>query len=207
MHLPSRQEADRERQVIIMKKDIGLVQAVYPMPVLMVAAYDANGKVNAMNVAWGQICDDDKIILFIGEGKKTWLNIQESKAFTVALADQAHMKEADFFGIASGNKINDKFERTGLHAVKSDKVNAPIIEEFPVVMECELLEFLKTDYVSGIVGRIVNVKAEESVLDEKGKVEVEKTGTIMFDQFKHGYYLTGEKVGMAWNAGAGLMKK
>ena len=207
MHLPSRQEADRERQVIIMKKDIGLVQAVYPMPVLMVAAYDANGKVNAMNVAWGQICDDDKIILFIGEGKKTWLNIQESKAFTVALADQAHMKEADFFGIASGNKINDKFERTGLHAVKSDKVNAPIIEEFPVVMECELLEFLKTDYVSGIVGRIVNVKAEESVLDEKGKVEVEKTGAIMFDQFKHGYYLTGEKVGMAWNAGAGLMKK
>ena len=207
MHLPSRQEADRERQVIIMKKDIGLVQAVYPMPVLMVAAYDANGKVNAMNVAWGQICDDDKIILFIGEGKKTWLNIQESKAFTVALADQAHMKEADFFGIASGNKINDKFERTGLHAVKSDRVNAPIIEEFPVVMECELLEFLKTDYVSGIVGRIVNVKAEESVLDEKGKVEVEKTGTIMFDQFKHGYYLTGEKVGMAWNAGAGLMKK
>ncbi|MBQ1524496.1 MAG: flavin reductase family protein [Firmicutes bacterium] len=190
-----------------MKKDIGLVQAVYPMPVLMVAAYDANGKVNAMNVAWGQICDDDKIILFIGEGKKTWLNIQESKAFTVALADQAHMKEADFFGIASGNKINDKFERTRLHAVKSDKVNAPIIEEFPVVMECELLEFLKTDYVSGIVGRIVNVKAEESVLDEKGKVEVEKTGAIMFDQFKHGYYLTGEKVGMAWNAGAGLMKK
>ena len=207
MHLPSRQDADRERQVIIMKKDIGLVQAVYPMPVLMVAAYDANGKVNAMNVAWGQICDDDKIILFIGEGKKTWLNIQESKAFTVALADQAHMKEADFFGIASGNKINDKFERTGLHAVKSDKVNAPIIEEFPVVMECELLEFLKTDYVSGIVGKIVNVKAEESVLDEKGKVEVEKTGAIMFDQFKHGYYLTGEKVGMAWNAGAGLMKK
>ena len=207
MHLPSRQEAHRERQVIIMKKDIGLVQAVYPMPVLMVAAYDANGKVNAMNVAWGQICDDDKIILFIGEGKKTWLNIQESKAFTVALADQAHMKEADFFGIASGNKINDKFERTGLHAVKSDKVNAPIIEEFPVVMECELLEFLKTDYVSGIVGRIVNVKAEESVLDEKSKVEVEKTGAIMFDQFKHGYYLTGEKVGMAWNAGAGLMKK
>ena len=129
MHLPSRQEAHRERQVIIMKKDIGLVQAVYPMPVLMVAAYDANGKVNAMNVAWGQICDDNKIILFIGEGKKTWLNIQESKAFTVALADQAHMKEADFFGIASGNKINDKFERTGLHAVKSDKVNAPIIEE------------------------------------------------------------------------------
>jgi flavin reductase (DIM6/NTAB) family NADH-FMN oxidoreductase RutF len=105
-----------------MKKDLGLVQAVYPMPVLMVAAYDENRKVNAMNVAWGQICEDDKIILFIGEGKKTWLNIKASKAFTVSLADRDHMKEADFLGIATGNKMEDKFERTGLHAKKSDKV-------------------------------------------------------------------------------------
>lgn len=98
-----------------MKKDLGIVQAVYPMPVLMVAAYDENEKVNVMNVAWGQICDGDKIILFIGEGKKTWLNIKASRAFTVALADEAHMDVADFFGIASGNKISDKFERTRLH--------------------------------------------------------------------------------------------
>lgn len=192
---------------ITMKKDLGLVQAVYPMPVLMVAAYDEKEKVNVMNVAWGQICDMDKIILFIGEGKKTWLNIKESKAFTVALADEAHMDVADFFGIASGNKIDDKFERTGYHAVKSDKVNAPIIEEFPVVMECELLEFLHTDYVDGIVGKIVNVKAEEAVLSDKGKVDPAKLHALMFDQFQNGYYATGAKVGHAWNAGAGLMKK
>ena len=190
-----------------MKKALGLVQAVYPMPVLMVATYDEKGKVNVMNVAWGQICDDDKIILFIGEGKKTWLNIKASRAFTVALADQEHMDAADFFGIASGNKIDDKFERTGYHAVKSDKVNAPIIEEFPVVMECELLEFLHTDSVDGIVGRIVNVKAEEAVLSENGKVDPEKLNALMFDQFQHGYYVTGKKVGKAWNAGAALMKK
>ncbi len=190
-----------------MKKDLGLVQAVYPMPVLMVAAYDENGKVNVMNVAWGQICDDDKIILFIGEGKRTWLNIKASRAFTVALADKAHMDAADFFGIASGNRIDDKFERTGYHAVRSDKVNAPIIEEFPVAMECELLEFLHTDYVDGVVGRIVNVKAEEAVLSENGKVDPEKLNALIFDQFRHGYYVTGEKVGMAWNAGAALMKK
>ena len=132
-----------------MKKDIGAFPAVYPMPVLMVAAYDANEKVNVMNVAWGQICDMDKIILFIGEGKRTWLNIRESRAFTVALADEAHMDVADFFGIASGNKMDDKFERTGYHAVKSDKVHAPIIEEFPLVMECELLEFLESEHVHG----------------------------------------------------------
>lgn len=190
-----------------MKKDLGVVQAVYPMPVLMVAAYDENEKVNVMNVAWGQICDEDKIILFIGEGKKTWLNIKASKAFTVALADEAHMDAADFFGIASGNKINDKFERTGYTAAKSDKVHAPIIEEFPVVMECELLDILDTEYVSGIVGRIVNVKAEEAVLSESGKIDPVKTRALIFDQFQHGYYISGEKVGQAWNAGVGLMKK
>lgn len=190
-----------------MKKDLGLVQAVYPMPVLMVAAYDKDEKVNVMNVAWGQICDEEKIILFIGEGKKTWLNIQESNAFTVSIADEAHVDVADFFGIASGNKMDDKFERTGYHATKSDKVHAPIIEEFPVVMECELLEFLHTDYVDGIVGKIVNVKAEENVLSENGKVDPVKLKALIFDQFQSGYYVTGEKVAQAWNAGAGLMKK
>lgn len=190
-----------------MKKDLGLVQAVYPMPVLIVAAYDENGKVNAMNVAWGQICDEDKIILFIGEGKKTWLNILSSKAFTVSIADCAHMAEADFLGIATGNTMADKFERTGLHTVRSEKVNAPVIEEFPVVMECELLEHLKDEYVSGIVGKIVNVKADEAVLDEEGKVDPAKLNAIMFDQFRSGYYLTGEKAGQAWNAGTPMMRE
>ena len=195
------------KEDIDMKKDLGVIPAVYPMPVLMVAAYDENEKVNVMNVAWGQICGGDKIILFIGEGKKTWLNIKESKAFTVALADVDHVDVADFFGIASGNDMDDKFERTGYHAVKSDKVNAPIIDEFPLAMECELLEFLKSDHVSGIVGKIVNVKAEEAVLDEKGKVDPAELHALMFDQFRNGYYKTGEKAGQAWNAGAYLMKQ
>lgn len=190
-----------------MKKNLGIVPAVYPMPVLMVAAYDENGKVNVMNAAWGQICAEDKIILFIGEGKKTWCNIKSSRAFTVALADEAHMDVADFFGIASGNKMEDKFERTGYHAVMSDKVHAPIIEEFPVVMECELLDFLDTEHVSGIVGKIVNVKAEEAVLSENGKIDPARLHALMFDQFQHGYYTTGSQAGKAWNAGADLMKK
>ncbi|MBQ4298028.1 MAG: flavin reductase family protein [Clostridia bacterium] len=190
-----------------MKKDIGVIPAVYPMPVLMVAAYDKAEKVNVMNVAWGQICDEDKIILFIGEGKRTWLNIKESGAFTVSIADRAHMDVADFFGIASGNKISDKFERTGYHAEKSERVHAPVIEEFPLAMECELLDILDTEYVSGIVGRIVNVRAEESVLDEKGKVDPARLDALIFDQFQSGYYVTGERVGRAWNAGAALMGK
>ncbi len=190
-----------------MKKNLGVLPAVYPMPVLMIGTYDENKKVNVMNAAWGQICDEDKIILFVGEGKKTWLNIKSSKAFTVALADEAHMDVADFFGIASGLRMDDKFERTGYHAVPSDKVNAPIIEEFPLVMECELLEFLHTDHVDGIVGKIVNVKADEAVLNEKGKVDPKKLNAILFDQFQNGYYAIGDKVGSAWNAGVKWMKK
>ena len=190
-----------------MKKDLGVIPAVYPMPVLMVAAYDENEKVNVMNAAWGQICAGDKIILFIGEGKKTWLNIKESKAFTVALADEAHMDAADFFGIATGNKMSDKFERTGYTAIKSEFVNAPIIDEFPVVMECELAEVVETDSFYCIVGKIVNTAAEEKVLSENGKVDPAKLQALIFDQFQHGYYVSGEQVGKAWNAGAGLMEK
>ena len=190
-----------------MKKDLGVLPAVYPMPVLMIAVYDENGKVNVMNCAWGQICDDDKIILFLAHDRKTLANIKVSKVFTVALADEEHVDVADFFGIASGNRMEDKFERTGYHAVKSDHVNAPVIEEFPVVMECELAEIVDTENVFGIVGNIVNVKADEKVLDEKGKVDVNKLHALMFDQFTHGYYATGERVGQAWNAGKPLMQK
>ena len=190
-----------------MKKNLGIVQAVYPMPVLMVAAYDENEKVNVMNAAWGMICNADRIALFIDEDHKTTQNLLKTKAFTVALADRAHMDVADFFGIASGNKMEDKFERTGYHAVKSTFVNAPIIEEFPVVMECELAEVTSTDSFYAIVGRIVNTAAEESVLSENGKVDPAKLDALIFDQFQHGYYVSGEKVGKAWNAGAALMKQ
>lgn len=189
-----------------MKKDLGVVQAVYPMPVLMIAAYDENGKVNVMNAAWGQIASPDKVALFISEGHKTVKNIRKTKAFTVAIADRAHVKEADFFGIATGNTMDDKFERTGLHAVNSTHVNAPIIEEFPVVMECELDDIIEGS-VHAVIGKIVNVAADEDVLSENGKVDPAKLQAIMFDQFQNGYYVTGEKVGQAWDSGKELMKK
>ena len=190
-----------------MKKNLGVVQAVYPMPVLMVAAYDENGKVNVMNAAWGMICNSDRIALFIDEDHKTTQNLLKTRAFTVALADRDHMDVADFFGIATGNKMDDKFERTGYHAVKSAFVNAPIIEEFPVVMECELADVVENESFYCIVGRIVNTAAEEAVLDEKDKVDPAKLQALIFDQFRHGYYVSGEQVGKAWNAGAALMKK
>lgn len=189
-----------------MKKDIGVQPAVFPMPVLMVAAYDENGVVNVMNAAWGTICDMDKIALIIDEDHKTTKNIRQTGAFTVSLADRANIEAADFFGIASGNTMPDKFEKSGCRAEKSDCVNAPIITEFPVVLECELAEIVQTENLHAVVGRIVNVKAEESVLDENGKVDPAKLGALIFDQFRSGYYVTGEKVGQAWNAGKSMMQ-
>jgi len=190
-----------------MKKDLGIIPAVYPMPVLMVAAYDESGRVNVMNAAWGMICAPDKIALFIGEDHKTTKNILATKAFTVSIADREHMDVADYFGIATGNKTPDKFERSGYHAVRSSHVNAPIAEEFPVVMECELAEEVNTPNMHCIVGKIINVAAEEKVLAANGKVDPSKLNALTFDQFQNGYYVTGEQVGKAWNAGAALAKK
>ncbi len=189
------------------KKDLGVVPALYPMPVLIVAAYDKSGKVNAMNAAWGMICDMDKIALFISEGHKTTKNILETKAFSVAIADKAHMDVADYFGIASGNNTPDKFERTGYTAVKSQHVNAPIIDEFPVTMECSLAEVVSTETMYCIVGKIANVVADEAVLSDNGKVDPAKLNALIFDQFQSGYYISCEKVGQAWNAGKPLMQK
>lgn len=190
-----------------MKKNIGAMPALYPMPVLMIAAYDENGTVNVMNAAWGTVCDMDKIALIIDEEHKTTKNIRKTKAFTVALADRDHMAEADFFGIATGNSMPDKFAESGMTATKSAFVNAPIVNEFPVTMECELAEVVDTEHLHAVIGKIVNVVADEKVLDEKGKVDASKLNAIIFDQFRSGYYVSGEQVGKAWNAGKDLMKK
>ena len=188
-----------------MRKDLGVKPAVYPMPVLMIATYDENGVVDVMNAAWGMICDMDKITLALTETHKTVKNIKLNKAFTVSLASAEHLKEADYFGIASGNKVSDKFERTGLTARKSTFVDAPVIEEFPVVMECTLLEEVNTENLHCYVGKIVNVAAEEDTLDENGKVDIAKCGCVAFDNFKAGYYAIGEKLGQAWNEGKPLV--
>ncbi len=190
-----------------MKKDLGVVQAVWPMPVLMVAAYNDDGTVNVMNAAWGMICESDRIALFLDEDHKTTKDILARKAFTVALADRAHIAPADFFGIASGNTMPDKFARSGLSSRRSAFVDAPVIEEFPVVMECELADVVEKENFYCIVGRIVNTAAEEDVLGENGKIDPAKVDALMFDQFQYGYYVVGEKAGTAWNAGKGLMKK
>ena len=189
-----------------MKKDLGAQPAVFPMPVLMVASYDENGTVQVMNAAWGMICDMDKIALCIDEEHASTKAIRHAKAFTVSLADRDHMDVADFYGIATGNKMPDKFAKSGYHAEKCTHVNAPMITEFPVTLECELAEIVETEHLHAVIGKIVNVCAEEKVLSENGKIDPLKLNALIFDQFQSGYYVASEKVGQAWNAGSKLMK-
>ncbi len=189
-----------------MRKNLGVQPALFPMPVVIVAAYGADGSICAMNAAWAQICDMDKIALFIDASHKTTKNLMETKAFTVHIADVPNMAAADFFGIATGNTMSDKFERSGCHAVKSEFVNAPVITEFPVALECEFAEEINTPNMHAIIGKIVNVSAEESVVSDQ-KICPEKVNALVFDQFRNGYFAIGEKVGQAWNAGKELMKK
>lgn len=189
-----------------MRKDLGKQPAVFPMPVLMVTAYDENGTVQVMNAAWGMICGMDKIALFIDEDHATTKAIRQTKAFTVSLADKDHMDVADYYGIATGNKMPDKFARSGYHVEKSAYVPAPVITEFPVALECELAEITETENLYAVVGRIMNVSADEKVLSENGKVDPLKLDALIFDQFQSGYYVATEKVGQAWDAGKGIMK-
>lgn len=184
-----------------MKKDLGIQPAIYPMPVLMIATYGEDGTVDVMNMAWGGVCARDMVALNIGAEHRTSKNIAARGAFTLSIADVAHLDESDYFGIASGNKVADKFARTGMTARKSERVDAPVIEEYPVTLECTVVEMQEQPYGLRVLGRIENVLAEESVLADDGKIDPAKLGAFAFDQFQSGYYAMGEKVGQAWGNG------
>ncbi|GAB1477147.1 flavin reductase [Bacillota bacterium] len=184
-----------------MKKSLGVKPFVFPMPVLMVATYNEDSTVNVMNMAWGGICGENLVALNIEESHKTAENIKMRRAFTLSIADVPHLEEADFFGIVSGNEMPDKFEKTGLKSYKSDKVDAPIIDDFPITLECKVLELQSTEYGFRVLGEILDVLAEERVLNESGKVEPQKLNALIFEEFQHEYYAIGEKVGKAWHCG------
>ena len=189
-----------------MKKSLGVKPYLFPMPVLMIATYGEDGTVDVMNMAWGGICASNLVALNIDEDHKTAENIKKRGAFTLSIADVAHLVEADFFGIATANKMPDKFARSGLHAVKSEHVDAPVVEEFPITLECKVAQLQNADGNFRVVGEIVNVLAEEKVMEEQGKVDPTKLCAFVFDQFQSGYYAIGENVGKSWHSGAKLMK-
>ncbi len=189
------------------KVSFGVKPYLFPMPVLMIATYCEDGRVDVMNMAWGGICDNNKVALNITESHMTAKNIKERGAFTISIADVDHLAESDFFGTASANRMPDKFERTGMHALKSSYVDAPVIEEYPVTLECQVASIQKDEEGFRVVGEIVNVLVDDKVLDANGKVDPTKINAFAFDQFQNGYYKIGEKVGDAWKSGAKFMNK
>ena len=189
-----------------MKLDLGVKPFLFPMPVLMVATYGDGDVVDVMNMAWGSICARNMVSLKINEKHKTSENLRKRGAFTLSIADLPHMEAADFFGIASGNRMPDKFARSGLTAVRSEKVDALVIQEFPLTLECRVVEDKMEVYGHHILGEIVGVLADEDVLDEAGNVDAKKLNALVYDQMQGSYYTIGEKAGKAWSVGAGLMK-
>lgn len=188
-----------------MRKDFGPKPYLFPMPVLMIATYGEDDKVDVMNMAWGGICAERKVALNLYEGHRTSKNIKARNAFTVSVADVAHIAAADFFGIVSGNDVEDKFERSGLTAVRSRFVDAPVIEEFPVTLECKVASIESAPGEFRVVGEILNASAREDVLDEKGEIDPSCLGAFAADQFQGGYYAIGEKLGDITSFGSKLL--
>lgn len=185
-----------------MKKNFGTKSWLYPMPVLIIGSYDENGVADAMNAAWGGISLEDRISICVDDSHKTTANVLKRRAFTVHVANAANMVACDFVGCVSANKMPDKLAKTGWHLAKSEFVDAPVIAELPMVLECELVSYDKED--CRMVGRIVNVGIEESCLTADGKVDMSKLDPITYDPVNHAYLKLGPVAGAAFKAGLAL---
>ena len=185
-----------------MRKNFGAKAMCYPMPVFIIGTYNADGTPNAMNAAWGGISEETEITICVDNTHKTAENLLARKAFTVSMATVPYLTACDYVGIVSGTKEPDKFAKAGFHAVKSEFVDAPLIEELPMALECEVISYDEETCL--LVGRIVNVCADESVLGENGKVDVTKLQPITYDPVNHHYLVLGERVGQAFQDGVAL---
>ena len=185
-----------------MRKNFGAKAMCYPMPVFIIGTYNEDGTPNAMNAAWGGISEETEITICVDDSHKTAENLLARKAFTVSMATAQQMTACDYVGIVSGTKEPEKFAKAGFHATKSAFVDAPLIDELPMALECEVLSY--DEETCRLVGRIVNVCVDASVLGENGKVDVAKLAPITYDPMNHHYLVLGEKVGQAFHDGMAL---
>ena len=186
-----------------MRTKLNITEGIFPMPVLMIATYNEDGSVNVMNAAWGTMQARDTVALCLTESHKTVQNIKARGAFTISIADASHITEADYFGVESGNHTPDKFARSGLTATKAETVDAPVINEFPICLECTFIEYQSNKYGCGVIGKVVNVTADEKVMED-GNINMSLVNAIAFDPYTHGYYKVTERVGDAFSDGLKL---
>lgn len=185
-----------------MRKNFGAKAILYPMPVLIIGTYSEDGIPNAMNAAWGGISEENEISICISDTHKTAKNVVKNGAFTVSVADAKNLVAADYVGIVSGNNEADKIKKCGWTAEKSEFVNAPLFKELPLALECKLISY--DEESCRLVGEIVNVCADEKILDNNGKVDLEKFSPITYDPVNHTYRVLGEVVGKAFCDGKEL---
>jgi flavin reductase (DIM6/NTAB) family NADH-FMN oxidoreductase RutF len=188
-----------------MKKSFGAKTLAYPTPVWLVGCYDEAGNPNAMTAAWAGICCSQPpcVTVSIQKIRYSYNCILKRKAYTVNVASEKYAKEADYFGIASG-KNEDKFKVTGLTPVKSELVDAPYIEEFPMVLECQVIHVLEIGIHTVFIGEIKDVKVDESVLDANGMPDVEKVKPFVFSPQVRAYHGIGGSVGKAFDMGRAI---
>ncbi len=186
-----------------MKKQIKTTEAIFPMPVLLISTFNEDGTVDVMNAAWGTMLERDMVALNLTQTHKTVQNIMARKGFVIHIADAKHVTEADWFGVASGNKEPDKFAKSGMTFEKSQLVDAPIINELPVAIECEFVEYQSDETGLGVIGKVLRTSVEESVLKDD-KVDIDALEAIAFDPYTHGYYKVGTRVADAFKEGLKL---
>ncbi len=182
-----------------MRKNFGAKTYVYPQPVFIIGTYGADGTANAMNAAWGGISESTEISICLSPEHKTVENILARGAFSVSMADAAHVVACDYVGVVSGNDEPHKMEKAGFHTTKAEHVDAPLIDELPLAIECKLISY--DEESCRLVGEIVNVSADERILDENGKIDPAKLEPITYDPVNHTYLKLGEKVGNAFKDG------
>lgn len=191
-----------------MKINLGKQTYLFPMPVLILVTYDENGKADAMNAAWGGIHDTNQVHLCLSSDHKTTENIKAKKALTISFATKETIAESDYFGLVSGNQVPNKIDIAHFRVSKSEHVDAPVIEEYPVTLECEIAH-LEDDGAGTtfVVANIVNVLVDEKVLNEKHSIDYGKFLPLIYDPVHHGYYIMGEKVGNAFQDGRKFQDK
>ena len=189
-----------------MKKSLGARTIVHPTPVFIVGTYDSNGKANVMNAAWGGICCSKPPCIAVSLRAATYSHrsIKERGAFTVSVPSEEYIAEADYFGIASGRNV-DKFDASHLTAVRSEVVDAPYVQEFPLILKCSLLHVFELGLHTQFVGEIVDVKADETVLGPDGWPDAKKLKPVVFAPDTHKYYGLGDFLGDAFSIGKKFM--
>jgi flavin reductase (DIM6/NTAB) family NADH-FMN oxidoreductase RutF len=180
-----------------MKQQIKTTEAIFPMPVLLISTFNEDGSVDVMNAAWGTMLDRDMVALNLTETHRTVQNIKARKGFVVHIADAKHVVEADWFGVVSGSKEPKKFEKSCMTFEVSKLVDAPIINELPVAIECEFIEYQSDETGLGVIGKVVRTSVEEAIMKDC-KIDIDSLDAIAFDPYTHGYYKVGGRVGEAF---------